>query len=62
MSACNLNETNSYTTWFLALRDMRTANGRDETTGAGVGNNSWIGLAIGMIVLGILSDTGAAKE
>lgn len=57
MLVCDLDKTHTYTTWFLALRDMRTANGREETTGAGEGNNSWIGLAMGMIVLDILSTT-----
>jgi hypothetical protein len=35
----------------LALRDMRTANGRDATTGEREGNDSWIGLCLGMVVL-----------
>lgn len=39
----------------LALRDMRTANGRDEETGDGLGNESWIGLSIGMTVLDTLT-------
>lgn len=38
----------------LALRDMRHANKRDPETGAGEGNDSWIGLCIGMIVLDTL--------
>ncbi|WNV84724.1 hypothetical protein [Umezawaea sp. Da 62-37] len=42
----------------LALRDMRTANGRDPDTGDGTGNESWIGLCLGMIVLDTLSGTG----
>lgn len=37
---------------------MRTANGRDATTGAGDGNESWIGLSLGMIVLDTLSGNG----
>lgn len=53
----NAPERNSslYPTLTLALRDMRTANGRDPTTGDGHGNESWIGLALGMIVLDTLS-------
>ncbi|MFN8023686.1 MAG: hypothetical protein U0Q03_19305 [Acidimicrobiales bacterium] len=39
----------------LALRDLRTANGRDEETGDGPGNESWIGLSIGMTVLDTLT-------
>jgi hypothetical protein len=39
----------------LTLRDMRCANQRDPETGDGQGNTSWIGLAIGMIVLDTLS-------
>ncbi|MET8846635.1 hypothetical protein [Amycolatopsis sp. NPDC004625] len=62
MLVCDLDETHTYTTWFLALRDMRTANGRNETTGAGEGNNSWIGLALGMIVLDILSTTNRDEK
>jgi hypothetical protein len=41
----------------LALRDMRTANGRDENTGERPGNSSWIGVCLGMIVLDTLSGT-----
>ena len=39
----------------LALRDMRTATARDEETGDGPGNASWIGLSIGMTVLDTLT-------
>jgi hypothetical protein len=39
----------------LALRDMRMANGRDATTGEREGNESWIGLCLGMVVLDSLS-------
>jgi hypothetical protein len=42
----------------LALRDMRYANQRDRETGDGDGNQSWIGLSIGMIVLDTLSGDG----
>ncbi|MDQ7808389.1 hypothetical protein Q5425_32040 [Amycolatopsis sp. A133] len=63
MLRCDLNTTNTYSSLTLALRDMRTANGRDPATGAGVGNESWIGLSLGMIVLDTLSgsntDVGA---
>lgn len=55
MLLCDLDETDTRTTWFLALRDMRTANGRNAATGAGEGNNSWIGLTVGMTLLDILS-------
>lgn len=55
MLRCDLNEANVYPTLFLALRDMRTANGRDETTGAGRGNESWMGLSIAMTVLDTLT-------
>jgi hypothetical protein len=34
---------------------MREANGRDPETGRGDGNDSWIGLALGMIVVDSLS-------
>jgi hypothetical protein len=34
---------------------MRTANGRSEETGDGLGNESWIGLSIGMTVLDTLT-------
>ncbi|GAA4466492.1 hypothetical protein [Phytohabitans houttuyneae] len=56
MLRCDLNETNVYPTLVLALRDMRTANRRDETTGAGPGNESWIGLSIAMTVLDTLTN------
>jgi hypothetical protein len=52
---CPLRASGLYPTLVLALRDMRTANGRDEETGAGDGNRSWIGLALGMVVLDTLS-------
>lgn len=39
----------------MALRDMRTANDRREETGDGPGNQSWIGLSIGMTVLDTLT-------
>lgn len=55
---CELNETKIYSTLILALRDMRTANDRDPATGAGDGNESWIGLSLGMIVLDTLSGSG----
>jgi len=50
-------ERNVYLPLELALRDMRTANGRDENTGERPGNESWIGVCLGMIVLDTLSGT-----
>jgi hypothetical protein len=47
MLRCETNQTHLYTTLVLALRDMRDANGRDPTTGAGDGNASWIGVERG---------------
>jgi hypothetical protein len=61
MISCDLDTTHIYSNLFLALRDMRSANGRDPATGTGDGNDSWIGLALGMIVLDILS-TSDEKE
>lgn len=58
--ACPVRASDLYPTLVLALRDMRTAHGRDEETGAGTGNESWIGLTLGMIVLDTLS--GNANE
>lgn len=58
MLQCQLEFRSVYSSLVLALRDMRTANGRDETTGAGLGNSSWIGLAIGMAVLDTLTGPG----
>jgi hypothetical protein len=55
MLHCPLRQTHLYPTLVLALRNMRSANGRDPTTGDGDGNDSWIGLIIGMIVLDTLS-------
>jgi hypothetical protein len=55
MLRCELGPSNIYPTLILALRDMREANGRNPTTGAGRGNRSWIGLSLGMIVLDTLS-------
>ena len=52
MLVCPITDSNLYPTLVAALRDMRHANGRDETTGEGGGNRSWVGLSIGMIVLG----------
>ena len=58
MLPCSLRETNLYPSLVLALRDMRTANGRDPATGEGGGNDSWIGLTMGMIVLDSLTGRG----
>jgi hypothetical protein len=52
---CGVRPSGLYPSLVLAVRDMRTANGRDEETGAGVGNHSWIALALGMVVLDTLS-------
>ncbi|MFI5615497.1 hypothetical protein [Amycolatopsis sp. NPDC051903] len=43
----------------LAMRDMRSAHGRDPETGEGPGSRSWIGVCLGMIVLDTLSGTSA---
>lgn len=37
---------------------MRTAHGRHDVTGAGPGNQSWVGLAIGMVMLDTLREPG----
>lgn len=50
-----MRDSNLYPTLVLALRDMRKACGRNEDDGHGVGNDSWIGLSLGMIVLDTLS-------
>jgi hypothetical protein len=55
MLRCELRDSHLYPSLELALRDMRQANGRDPTTGAGSGNESWIGLSMAMIVLDTLS-------
>lgn len=55
MLDCPLGPGSQYPSRVLALRDLRTANGRDETTGAGHGNSSWIALTLGMIVLDTLT-------
>ena len=52
---CPLRGSGLYPSLVLAMRDFRTANARDPETGAGVGNHSWIALALGMIVLDTLS-------
>jgi hypothetical protein len=58
MLRCELRETHLHPSLVLALRDMRQANGRDPTIGAGYGNRSWIGLSLAMIVLDTLSGDG----
>jgi hypothetical protein len=55
MLECPLQGTSLYTTLVLALRDMRDAHGRDAVTGRGNGDQRWIGLVLGMIVLDTLS-------
>lgn len=57
MLRCPRSSTNVYSTLVLALRDFRHANGREGETGAGDGNESWVALSIGMIVLDTLSGT-----
>jgi len=54
---CVLRPGTGYLPLELALRDMRTVNGRDPDTGDGPGNDSWTGLCLGMIVLDTLSGT-----
>lgn len=58
MLACPLNDTNLYRSLVLALRDLRLACGRDQVSGEGNGNESWIGLCLGMVVLDTLSGEG----
>ena len=55
MLRCALNARDLHPTLVLALRDMSTANGREEVTGEGEGNRSWIALVLGMAVLDTLS-------
>lgn len=55
MLRCDLNDSGLYPTLVLALRDMRAANGRDPLTGEGDGNESWIGLTLGLIILDTLT-------
>lgn len=55
MLQCEVDASGLYPSLVLALRDMRQANGRDLVSGAGEGNESWIGLSLGMIVLDTLS-------
>src|ERR1044071_2135520 len=55
MVQCELRASNLYPSLVLALRDMRQANGRDLVTGDGEGNESWIGLSLGMVILDTLS-------
>jgi hypothetical protein len=62
MLQCPLRDSNLYPTLVLAMRDMRTAHGRDETTGAGDGAASWPGLTVGMIVLDTLSGTATPVQ
>jgi hypothetical protein len=55
MLTCPIRPERLYVSRDLALRDMRTANGRDPETGTGDGNRSWIGLSLAMVVLDSLS-------
>jgi hypothetical protein len=52
---CPTPTTDTPSTLTLALRDMRTAHGRDPETGAGVGNESLVALVMAMIVLDTLA-------
>ena len=52
---CPLNDQMLYSPILLALRDLRTANGRDPETGDGRANESWIALSVGMVVLDSLT-------
>jgi len=56
---CGVRSSGLYPSLVLAIRDMRTANDRDEETGNGEGNRSWIALALGMVVLDTLSGQGS---
>lgn len=58
MLQCPLGPSSLYPSLVLALRDMRTANGRNEVDGSGDGNESWIGLSLGMTVLDSLTPEG----
>ncbi|MFI1352501.1 hypothetical protein ACH4TV_02750 [Streptomyces sp. NPDC020898] len=60
MLQCGLSESSLYPSLVLALRDMRQANSRDLGSGVGEGNESWIGLSLGMIVLDTLSGSSGA--
>ncbi|MBN9102526.1 MAG: hypothetical protein J0I49_31165 [Pseudonocardia sp.] len=51
MIECPLDTTSVYRSRFLAVRDMRAANGRDPASGQGAGNESWIGLALALMIL-----------
>jgi hypothetical protein len=55
MLQCPVRPMGVYRSRVLAMRDMRTANGRDAESGDGEGNASWIGLALGMMVLDTLT-------
>ena len=55
MLQCPVKPKGVYRSRVLAMRDMRTANGRDAESGDGEGNGSWIGLALGMMVLDTLT-------
>lgn len=55
MLVCDERADHRYPSLILAMRDMRRANGRDVRTGDGDGNESWTGLAIGMVALDTLS-------
>jgi hypothetical protein len=59
---CRLRKSNQYPTLHLALRDFRTANGRNPATGAGAGNQSWIALTLGMVVLDTLTEKKSKDE
>ena len=56
---CPVRKSHKYPTLHLALRDFRTSNGRNPVTGAGTGNESWIALTLGMVVLDTLTSEDA---
>ena len=58
MLNCPVGLGSLYPSRVLALRDLRTALGRDETTGDRPGNHSWIGLTLGLVVLDTLTGPG----
>jgi hypothetical protein len=55
MRQCPVKPKGVYQSRVLAMRDMRTASGRDAESDDGEGNGSWIGLALGLMVLDTLT-------
>lgn len=52
---CPEDMTGRPSTLTLALRDLRSVNGRDPVTGKGMGNQSWVALTMAMIVIDTLA-------